>query len=73
MDQRRLLVFKSTCYISSEAEVWVLVDGAWNQGGDVFDFIGIFPKNVRECCGESCRGLNSCEVKLSNVVTSHLN
>jgi len=71
VDQRGLLVFQTLCYITTQAEVRVLVDGAGNQRGNVPD-TAVGPEDVREGCGKGGGGLDRSEVELSDVVTTQI-
>ena len=48
MQERRFGVFELLCNIACEAEVWILVDGAGDEAGDV----GYFAEDLREGVGE---------------------
>ena len=64
MDQSGLGVFELRCYVSRQAEVWVLIDCAWDKTG----YIGDRAEDLREGIGKRWGGLDSGEVDFSNVV-----
>lgn len=68
MEERGLGVFEFLGDVASETEIWVLVDSAGDQTGD----IGDFAKYVRERVGERRCGLDGCEVDLSNVIAANI-
>lgn len=67
MQECRLWVLEFLCDVPGEAEVWVLVDCAGNETGD----IGRIAKNVRKGVGEGGGGLDGREVDLADVIADN--
>jgi len=57
VDQSGLLVFQALRYVTAQAEVRVLVDGAGNQSGNVAD-TAVSAEDVGEGRSEGCGGLD---------------
>ena len=64
VDQCRFRVFEFRGHVSSQTEVWVLVDRAWDETGYVRDGT----EYLREGVGERWSGLDCGEVDFSNVI-----
>lgn len=64
MQERGLGVFELLRDVARETEVWVLVDGAGNEAGDVVGFA----EDLRERVGKGGCGLDRCKVYLANIV-----
>ena len=64
MNKGGLLILQLNRDITGKTEVWILVDGTWNETRNVASGA----ENVRERVGEGRSGLDGCEVDLSDVV-----
>ena len=65
MQERRFGVFELLCNIACEAEVWILVDGAGDEAGDVGYGAEYLGEGVLEC---RC-GLDRGKVDFADVVS----
>jgi hypothetical protein len=59
-----LHVFQLLSYVTSHSEIWVLIDGSWDEALDV-SFVSV---DVRERIGEARDSLDWRESELTNVV-----